>query len=243
MPTVNTAATEAVDTMRPLIEEATRAAEKKRADALARQDRSNVRGRLLAALEAVDTANADPAVIQQLAAMLPVHRVTVLNYVPRMLMVLRRENHLSDDQCIVIAPALLALIRGEIPAGLMQVDEDWHKDFSLEDLSRLVGWLAADSLAKIEQDHDTAALDFASATYELGRLDKFAAAVDLLSAPPFKAQTAVKLLNRTDRRFGVKGRQFEPGRSHPVERRELADMMMIPGFRSHVERGELEVIR
>ena len=241
--TVNTATTEAVDTLAPLVKAATQAAETKRADALARLDRSNVRGRLLAALEAVDTANADPAVIQQLAAMVPQHRLTVPNVLPGVLMAKYRANELKDEQCTVIALALLALARGEFSAGLIQLDAEWHADLSPAHLQTLVGWASPETLTKIEQDDEAAALDFASATYELGRLDKFAAAVDLLSAPPFKAQTAVKLLNRTDRRFGVKGRQFEPGRSHPVERRELADMMMIPGFRSHVERGELEVIR
>ncbi|RAR61518.1 hypothetical protein BCL93_105119 [Onishia taeanensis] len=241
--TVNTAATEAVETLEPLVKAATQAAEAKRADALARLDRSSVRGRLLAALEAVDTTNADPAVIQQLAAMVPQHRVTVPNVLPGVLMAKHRANELKDDQCTVIAVALLALARGQFSAGLIQLDADWHVDLSPAQLQTLVGWVSPETLDKIEQDDEAAALDFASATYELGRLDKFAAAVDLLSAPAYKAQATVKLLNRTDRRFGVQGRQFEPGRAHPVERRELADMMMVPGFRSHVERGELEVIR
>ncbi len=242
MPTVNTAATEAVDTMRPLIEEATRAAEKKRADALARQDRDNVRGRLLAALDAVKS-NPDAAIVQQFAAMLPVHRVTVLNYVPRMLMVLRRENHLSDDQCIVIAPALLALIRGEIPAGLMQVDEDWHKDFSLEDLSRLVGWLAPDTLAGIEQDHDTAALDFASASYELKRLGRMREGVELLASPPYKAQATVRVLNTTDEPISITGQRFAPGRRTSIERSTLATLMQVDDFNTAIHSGTLEVIR
>jgi hypothetical protein len=96
--TVNTATTEAVDTLAPLVKAATQAAETKRADALARLDRSNVRGRLLAALEAVDTANADPAVIQQLAAMVPQHRLTVPNVLPGVLMAKYRANELKDER-------------------------------------------------------------------------------------------------------------------------------------------------
>jgi len=242
MPTVNTAATEAVDTMRPLIEEATRAAEAKRADALARLDRGNVRERLLAALDATKS-NPDAAIIQQFAAMLPAHRVTELNYLPRMLMTLRRENRVSDDQAAAITLALLALIRGEVPAGLMQADGDWHEALSLDDLSRLVGWVSPDTLAKIEQDHDTAALDFASASYELKRLGRMREGVELLASPPYKAQASVKLHNTSQRQFGIKGRQFEPGRSQAVERRELAALLQADHFRTAVQSGALEVIR
>ncbi|QJQ99796.1 hypothetical protein [Halomonas sp. PGE1] len=242
MPTVNTAATESVETLRPLIEEATRAAEAKRTDALSRMDRGNVRERLLAALEAVKS-NPDAAVIQQFAAMLPAHRVGEVNYLPRMLMTLRRENRVSDDQAAAITLALLALIRGEVPAGLMQVDEDWHDAMSVDDLSRMVDWVSPDTLAKIKQDHDTAALDFASASYELKRLGRMREGVELLASPPYKAQSYVKLHNTSQRQFGIKGRQFAPGRAHPVERRELAEMLQHDGFRNAVQSGALEVIR
>lgn len=242
MTTVNTAAAAAAEKLPPLIQAATQAAQVKHADALARLENDSKKAGLIAALDAVEDTP-DAAVVQQFAAMLPQQNIHDLNYLPRMLLVIRRQNYLSDEQATVIARALLALVRGKLPAGLMQVDEDWHSALSVADLEQWAEWLHPEALATLRQGWEVAALDVASASYELKRLAKMQEGVKLLSAQPYKAQAVVKIHNNAERPLRIMGQGFEPGAVTTLERGKLAELLALVPMRQAIESGSLEVLR
>lgn len=242
----NTEAQKAVDTMRPLLENAAQAAQEKRQTALERMSSHGLKQQLLDALTTAES-KPDAAVLQQFAAMLPAHRLPETNYLPMALLALHASNHINDQQAVVIAQALLALIRGELPAGLINVNDDWHMQMSTDDLSSWLGWLKPNALEQIKQDATTAALDFASASYEIKRVKQMQDGLELLSAQPYKAQPMVKVLNTSARKFGVKvdGVRvvFEAEETNVIDRATLAGMMHIPQIQQHFNTGILEVLR
>lgn len=242
--THNTAAAAAVETLTPLLQEAAQAAQDKRQTALTQMDTSTVKQHLLDALAAAES-KPDAAVLQQFVGMLPANRITKPNYLPAALMSLYGSRQLKESQAKAIAGALLAVARGELPAGLAIINDSWAAGLSVSQLSTLLGWLAPDALEQIKQDSSRAALDFASASYEIGRVKQMREALQLLALQPYKAQATVKIRNTTGQKLGARAAgeriEFTPGEPVTVERLQLAEAM--GSVARLFDTGALEVLR
>lgn len=246
MTTHNTAAASAVETLTPLLQEAAQAAQDKRQAALDQVATEVIRQRLLDALAAAES-KPDAALLQQFTAMLPQELIILPNQLPAALLSLFYRKRMHEEHAIKVAQTLLAVIRGELSAGLIILDANWHRNLRNAALERFLGWVDPAALEEIQLDCSRAALDFASASYEAGRIEQMQAGLELLTVKPYKAQATVKVCNHAGNTHGARTPigviEIGPDEPAALERLQLAELMRNPGIMGLFDTGVLEVLR
>jgi len=246
MKTYTEAAQTAHDNLLPLVDAAIASAKDRLSKATASADHEAIAPKLVALIDDADTPRGDavPGMIQTYAALLNKPATTDGAFLIRHLASTVKHHGLNSEQAGQIAGAMLAAIKGNAPASLIEFPaaDAWSGQLHHADLQLWAAWLNPDAHKKLMTGTEKETVARIAAETDLIQLERARNALaDIV--PTFSNSKVVKIRsNNADRPQGTAGFKWQPLETLEVAPMDYARLVSGDGFNRLLESGQLEVI-
>jgi hypothetical protein len=154
-----------------------------------------------------------------------------------------KHHGLKDEQAAQIAGAILAAIKGNAPASLIEwpAADDWQEHLHYSDLKQWAAYLAPAEYRQFEERTKATAKARISAETDLVQLKRARQALEDM-VPKKKSSATVNIKNLTERKTGVSGIRWEAGETMALGTEAFAQVIDSPGFQKLLETKTFEVV-